>query len=103
MKALEERVEQLEEQSQQGKNKKCVCENWKEKVKLQMLENEIQHKPGVFKRIRKSRGGQNESQNVNAEMNVTAGLCAFSSILSRDRGSTGHSQNIVFDSVITIH
>ncbi|XP_062603976.1 uncharacterized protein LOC134265781 [Saccostrea cucullata] len=101
MKALEERMEQLEEQSRQGKDKKCVCEHRKEKVELQMLENGIQRKPGVFKRVRKSSGGQNESQSVNAEINGRTSLCAFSSILSRDRGGTGHSQTIVFDSVIT--
>ncbi|XP_062592700.1 uncharacterized protein LOC134254172 [Saccostrea cucullata] len=105
MKALEERVEQIEEKSRQGKDKKCVCEHWEEKFKLQMLEKEIQlqRKPGVqvFKRVKKSSGSQNESQNFNAEINGRTSLCAFSSILSRDRGGTGHSQTVVFDNVIT--
>ncbi|XP_062592701.1 uncharacterized protein LOC134254173 [Saccostrea cucullata] len=101
MRALEERVEQLEEQSQQGKDKKCVCENKKEKVELQMLEKQIQRKPGVFKRVRKSSVGLNESQNLNAEINGRTGLCAFSSISSRDRVGTGYSQTIVFDNMIT--
>lgn len=103
MKALEKKVEQLEEHSQRGKDKKCVCEQWKEKVQLQMsqLENEIQRKPDVFKRVRKSSGSQNESQYFNAEINGRTGLCAFSSILSRDKRGTGNSQTIVFDNVIT--